>query len=320
MDTAEPLTSLTMSAMALSKVFKDNTGKITSLDFDSSGEYLLTSSEDESVRIYDVKQGKPTKTVYSKKYGCSLAMFTHRHTTLLHSSTKEDDTIRYLSLHDNKYIRYFKGHKNRVVSMEMCPSDDGFISGAVNDSVRLWDLRSANCHGCVNIVGNPVVAYDQSGSVFAVSLDWKRGIYLYDAKQYENGPFITFHVFDENLGNVIPEIVGLEFSNNGDLLLVSTNVNAIYVLDSFEGKLKFKLTGHSNPDRLPLKAIFTPDCQFVMCGSSTGGIHVWCANTGRDVGCLDGHIDVPELIKFNPKYLMFASVDSSLGFWTPPPQ
>ena len=30
----------------------------------------------------------------------------------------------------------------RVVSLEMSPISDQFVSGAVNEGVRLWDLRS----------------------------------------------------------------------------------------------------------------------------------------------------------------------------------
>ena len=81
------------------------------------------------------------------------------------------DTIRYLSLHDNKYIRYFSGHTKklvslnsttictsatiqcctcnisnfRVVTLNMSPIDDTFLSGSMDKTIRLWDLRSPNC-------------------------------------------------------------------------------------------------------------------------------------------------------------------------------
>lgn len=55
------------------------------------------------------------------------------------------DIIRYLSLHDNAYLRYFKGHQSRVTALEMSPLNDVFMSGAVNDTIRIWDLRSSTC-------------------------------------------------------------------------------------------------------------------------------------------------------------------------------
>jgi COMPASS component SWD2 len=83
--------------------------------------------------------------VYSKKYGVGLVRFTHHPSNVLCSSTKGEPAIRYLSLHDNAYLRYFCGHESRVTALEMSPLNDTFMSGALDDTVRLWDLRSPNC-------------------------------------------------------------------------------------------------------------------------------------------------------------------------------
>lgn len=64
--------------------------EITSIDFDDSGELCITSGEDETIQLYDAKLGKHSKTVHSKKYGASLARFTHHATNCIYASTKED--------------------------------------------------------------------------------------------------------------------------------------------------------------------------------------------------------------------------------------
>lgn len=53
------------------------------------------------------------KKIMSGKYGVHLARYTHKSSAIIHTSTKEDDSIRYLSLHDNTYLRYFRGHKRK---------------------------------------------------------------------------------------------------------------------------------------------------------------------------------------------------------------
>ena len=50
-----------------------------------------------------------------------------------------------MSLKENKYIRYFGGHDKRVVTLAMNPADDTFLSGSLDKSIRLWDLRSNHC-------------------------------------------------------------------------------------------------------------------------------------------------------------------------------
>lgn len=116
----------------------------TSLDFDDAGHHLVTSGTDESIHLYDARTGRHQKQLHSKKYGVDLVRFTHRSSTVLYASTKGDDTIRYHSLHDNRYINYFRGHTKRVTTLQMNPVDDSFLSGAVDESVKLWDLRSPN--------------------------------------------------------------------------------------------------------------------------------------------------------------------------------
>jgi COMPASS component SWD2 len=63
---------------------------ITSLDFDDQGDYLVAAGDDETVQVFDIKEGKSTKTVPSKKYGVHLARFTHHSRQILHASTKVD--------------------------------------------------------------------------------------------------------------------------------------------------------------------------------------------------------------------------------------
>ena len=105
-----------------------------------------------------------------KKEECSKTVLIIAHNAAIHASTKRDDAIRYLSLHDNKFIRYFTGHTKKVISLEMSPADDTFISGALDNSVRLWDLRSPQCVGLMQVQGKPVCAFDPEGLVFSVGV------------------------------------------------------------------------------------------------------------------------------------------------------
>ncbi|KAG7280552.1 hypothetical protein CRUP_028278 [Coryphaenoides rupestris] len=136
------LTDNVLRSFRVAKVFRENSDKINCFDFSSNGETIISSSDDDSLVLYDCQEGKPKRTLYSKKYGVDLIRYTHAANTVVYSSNKIDDTIRYLSLHDNKYIRYFPGHNKRVTSLSMSPVDDTFISGSLDKTIRLWDLRA----------------------------------------------------------------------------------------------------------------------------------------------------------------------------------
>ncbi len=182
-----------LKRFCVAKSFKENDSRTNSLHFSSDGLSLITSSEDDQIVIFDCEKGVQKRLVNSQKYGVDLARFTHAKNAAIHASTKENDDIRYLSLHDNKFIRYFKGHSKRVISLEMSPVDDTFMSGSLDSSVRLWDLRSPSCSGIMHVQGKPVLAFDPEGLVFSVGVQSEM-VKLYDLRSYDKGPFATFKV------------------------------------------------------------------------------------------------------------------------------
>ncbi|KAI0833258.1 WD40-repeat-containing domain protein [Trametes gibbosa] len=327
--------------------------QITGISFDDRGDQVITAAEDETFRLYNCKSGKQVKILYSKKYGVDLPRFTHKNTAILHASTKEDDTIRYHSLHDNKYLQYFKGHKGRVTSLEMSPVDDGFISGSMDKTVRLWDLRSPTCKGLLNLPASPVVAYDASGLVFAVGVNQYSRILLYDQANFDKAPFMTVTLEDPTLSLVSfpPRAIymtSLAFSTDGKYLLVGCSGDAHYIMDAFDGYLLAKLEGHIGLERRKLdippniepskgcsgeEVSWTPDSKFVVSGSLDGKIYIWDVQILPQapkpidlkshplrllpLAALEGHPGPSRCVKYNPRFAMLCSAGVELAFWLP---
>lgn len=300
------------------------------------------------MRIILIGVLRAIKTLHSKKYGVELPRFTHKNTNILHASTKEDDSIRYHSLHDNKYLHYYRGHKGRVISLEISPIDDGFMSGSMDKTVRLWDLRSTSCRGLLALPSAPIVAYDASGLVFAVAVNHYSRILLYDQANFDKAPFLTITLEDPTLSLISypPRpiyITSLAFSSNGKYLLVGCSGDAHYILDAFEGHLLAKLEGHvglerrstsSPPSIEPAKGSsgeevgWTPDSKYVIGGSLDGRVLIWDAqNLPQRTGpvdlkahplrmaplvALDGHPGPSRCVKFNPRYNMMVSAGAEL--------
>ncbi|KAB0358092.1 hypothetical protein FD755_009339 [Muntiacus reevesi] len=253
------LTDSVLRSFRVAKVFRENSDKINCFDFSPNGETVISSSDDDSIVLYDCQEGKPKRTLYSKKYGVDLIRYTHAANTVVYSSNKIDDTIRYLSLHDNKYIRYFPGHSKRVVALSMSPVDDTFISGSLDKTIRLWDLRSPNCQGLMHLQGKPVCSFDPEGLIFAAGVNSEM-VKLYDLRSFDKGPFATFKMqYDRTC-----EWTGLKFSNDGKLILISTNGSFIRLIDAFKGVVMHTFGGYANSKAVTLEASFTPDSQFIM--------------------------------------------------------
>ena len=103
----------------------------------------------------------------------------------------------------------------RVVALSVSPVDDKFISGSLDNTIRLWDLRSPNCQvsvcvcvcvcvclknspecvhvnivcfcvlqGLTNPLGKPVCCFDPEGLIFAAGVNSEM-INLYDIRSFD---------------------------------------------------------------------------------------------------------------------------------------
>ncbi|KAI9743856.1 MAG: member of Set1p complex, histone methyl transferase [Claussenomyces sp. TS43310] len=321
---------------------------ILSLDFDDQGDLLMTSESDETIQIYNVKEGKHSKQCLSKKYGAKHAKFSHTASCIIYASTKENDTLRYLSTHDNSFIRYFKGHEKPVTCIATNPGADTFLSCSEDNTVRLWDTNTDNCCGKLLLAQPYLAAFDPSASVIAIASEAAQSVVLYDFRNFDKEPFATFDVLQH-----APELRSmsttkcwnkLEFSNDGKSLLVGTSGHGHFVLDAFDGSLRSYLSRQNGgPKRLAAgehntegidpsearkvssgDACFTPDGRYVISGQRRENVLVWDTLQSTATKKM---MPVHELefkgeaavIAFNPRYNMFASADKELVFWIPDP-
>jgi COMPASS component SWD2 len=190
------------------------------------------------------------------------------------------------------------------------------------------------------------VAYDTSGVVFAVGLNYYSKILLYDTANFDKEPFQTISVDDTALTKIsYPArpllMTSLEFSTNGKWLLVGTSGGAHYIMDAYDGPMLARLTGHHPLDPKPAlgqvqqstrqvsgeEVCWTPDSKFVLSGSEDGKIYIWDIGSrgdlqpprpGRDadtitpIRILDGHVGPTRCLRFNPRFAMLATASNDL--------
>lgn len=185
----------------------------------------------------------------------------------------------------------------------MSPVDDMFLSGSLDKTLRLWDLRSPNCQGMMHLSSRPVAAFDPEGLVFAAGVN-SESVKLYDLRSFDKGPFASFRL----MGEKGCEWTGLKFSPDGKTILLSTNGSVIRLIDAFHGNALQTFTGHLNNKGIALEASYSPDSQFVFSGSVDGKLHVWHAESGHKVCSFNAdHTGPVQCVQFNPKYMMLAS-------------
>ncbi|PHH61047.1 hypothetical protein CDD81_815 [Ophiocordyceps australis] len=324
---------------------------VLSIDYDDQGELLMTSASDETIQIYNVREGRHDKSLLSKKYGVKLAKFTHTSSSIIYASTKQNHAIRYLATHDNSFIRYFEGHEANVTCLAVHPGSDNFISCSQDNSVRLWDTQTKNCQ-CQLMLKDPcLAAYDPSATVFAVACPSSGSILLYDVRNYDKAPFTVIDVIEKCRGLdshfLVKGWTKLEFSNDGKTLLLGTKGNGHFLFDAFDGALKAHLhkpaggtrrlapgepavaaNGDAISDPTNLESsgdcCITPDGRFIVSGSKQD-VFVWdTLGTTSETKVLEPLWTLPDkreaaVVAFNPRFNFMATADQDLVLWLPDP-
>eukprot|EP01083_Nonionella_stella_P017327 48451_1 len=290
-------------------LFKDNHEKINGLDFDKSGEFLVTSGDDHAVNLYDVNTARLRKVVYSRRYGVQAVRFTHHVPAVICASRHPTNhAVRYMSMHDNSYIRFFEGHTAQVTGLVMSPVNDTFMSASLDQTVRMWDLRIKGCQAFLRSNGRTVVAVDPEGLISAVGCG-NGEVKLYDPRHYEQGPFTTFvHKQKQQI-----DWTSIQINNDGKMIVLTANNNQVVVMDSFKGTVMHTFSA-PDPRTLLFDAVFSPSNKEVLAGSSSGNVMSWSL-VGGSFRTFPADSSAVEHVAFNPAKEMFASGGSHLAFW-----
>lgn len=215
--------------------------------------------------------------------------------------------------------------------------------------MRLWDIRAQHATGILNLKSPYFTAYDPAATVIAIASTITSNVLLYDSRYWKEAPFATFDLLPHERKHsplrVSTGWTGLEFSNEGKSMLVSTSGHGHFVLDAFSGELKAFLyrrfpanrgspdTGFNDPyeqlderrQKFPSQgdACFSPDGRFILAGMGNTGLSVWDLEAHPDAEQRLGPTYELEskgrasVVGFNPRWNLFASGDRECVFWIP---
>lgn len=197
----------------------------------------------------------------------------------------------------------------------------------------------------MDLLGAHLTAYDPSATVIAVATPAAHAILLYDLRNYDKPPFATFDTKDiEYRSKTHGHRPGegwssLEFSNNGQYVLLGTNGAGHFVLDAFDGTLKAflhrprgpapvhkDLYAHGQQPTVQGDACFTSDGRYVVSGGAQPGLLVWdLLGEKRTDGTMQPTCELPgpktsTVVGVNPRYNLLATGGSEVMLWLPDPE
>ncbi|KAL5287999.1 WDR82.2 family protein [Megaselia abdita] len=301
-----------LRSFKVAKVFRENTESISSISFSNSGVFLASSGLDTKIDLYNCHSGTHVHSTFSQKYGVDNICYSPEDDKILHSSTSNNDAIRYLCFLNNSYVRYFKGHTKKVTGLNFAGKTGSFVSSSLDKTVRLWDLRTEGFQAMLNMSGPSLATFDPEGFMVAVAED-SQVLKLFDRRNLAN-PLLTGLDTKSKENNWI----SVEFSPDGGSILLSTDSSLMVLIDAFTLESVHVLTGYPNNSDLRVRGDFSADSKYVFCGGNDGHIHVWKTLSGTKLCRFVGdHQSATQCVKHNPMFCMFASACTNMEFWIP---
>lgn len=276
---------------------------VLSLTFTKNGNYILSSSQDRSLILWNPHTGLHVKT------------YSGPHNHEVNDAIITEDNARFVSCGGDKHvflwdvttaqvIRRFAGHERKVNSLAFGPKQEIFLSASNDKSVRLWDMRShardpiqvladaADSVLSLRIAGNEIVTGSADG-----------GLRRYDVRRGQ----LCVDQLSQPIGSITS-------SKDNQCLLISTLDNTVRLLERETGNELASYSGHSN-HRFKVQSTLDPSDSAVVSGSEDNRIFFWDLVEANILRSVQDHGGPVFSVSFFEDTMVTASADGLVKVW-----
>jgi DNA-binding CsgD family transcriptional regulator len=124
-------------------ILQGHTDMVRAVAFSPDGRTLASGSDDQSIKLWDVRSGQSLATLRGHtKYVLSVA-FSSDSKSL--ASGSDDQSIKLWDVSTGQCRKTLQGHSNAVRSVAFRPASVMLVSGSQDETIKLWDTRTGKC-------------------------------------------------------------------------------------------------------------------------------------------------------------------------------
>jgi len=275
---------------------------VQSLAFNSDGSILVSTSSDQTIKLWDVRTETCINTFigHSKVYAATIAP-----NDQIFATCSADNTIKVWDFETGNCTQTLIDHCDIVWALAFSPDGKTLISSSRDRTIKLWNWQTGNC--IKTLEGHPkrvnFVSVIDNGNTIVSAGD--QMIKLWDL-QSGNG-LRSFEGYAD-------KITRSSISADGALLASSSYDHTIRIWDLHTGECLQVLEQHSNTVRA-LK--FHPDGKFLLSGSDDQTLRLWEVESGNCVMTRFGQVSAVNDIAISPDgtHLVNTNDDATISIW-----
>ena len=279
---------------------------VRSVSFSPDSKYLVSASEDSTVKIWELRTGAVQCTLKGHKGFVSSAVFSPDGQYV--ASGSRDDTIKIWDLATKAERCTLSGHKNSVTCVVYSPDGGLIASGSEDKTIRLWDVAMGSTWGLLEPKSSVTsIAFSPDGSQLASASG--NSIRLWD---------ITTKAVRLKIKGHKGNILSIAFSPDGALLVSGSEDGTVRMWDVLTGAEMYKRKDLWARVR---SVAYSPDNRFFVSTSEDRSIHVRDAKSGQILGKFQGHAENAFILSvaYSPdgRIIATGADDNIIKFWDP---
>ena len=291
-------------------------GPVRSVTYSPNGQLVLSSSEDNTVRVWDAAAGESVRALRGHGRAVRACAFSPNGEWVL--SGGDDESVRVWNLRGYQETRVlhatvFSGHEDAVLSARFSRDGQMIVTASRDRTASLWDAAS----------GKPLKRFEE-GHEFLVS-----GAVFFPGGQYvaTGAGDNSVRIWDMTAGTqqaaLTPtgRIGTLAVSPDGKLIATGSTNSDVKLWSAPGGEAQGNLSGHESE----VSAIaFSPNGERLASGDNRGRVRLWKKEPATANGSawtfereLNGHSSSITSLRFTPdgRRLVTASGDRTCGQW-----